>query len=174
MSEKPVMLMRGHGNVVVGPNLKIAVYRAVYTEINARLQLKAQGLGGELNFLTPEEGKLAEAVEMRFQSVEILRCQIKRQQVAQAAIDGVKILPATVGRKVARRAIGIDRSAWASRKCVHGDLVSSRDHWWPLSSTAAHSGSLHIRTIIPPLRFARQTICATNARYETAAAPRCA
>ena len=64
LGDKPVALMRGHGNVVVGPNLRIAVYRAVYTEINARLQLQAQGLGGQLNFLTPEEGKMAEATIM--------------------------------------------------------------------------------------------------------------
>ena len=64
LGDKPVALMRGHGNVVVGPNLKIAVYRAVYTEINARLQLQAQGLGGQLNFLTEEEGKMAEAIIM--------------------------------------------------------------------------------------------------------------
>jgi ribulose-5-phosphate 4-epimerase/fuculose-1-phosphate aldolase len=64
LGDRPVALMRGHGNVVVGPNLKIAVYRAVYTEINARLQLQAQGLGGQLNFLTPEEGKMAEATIM--------------------------------------------------------------------------------------------------------------
>jgi ribulose-5-phosphate 4-epimerase/fuculose-1-phosphate aldolase len=64
LGDKPVALMRGHGNVVVGPNLKIAVYRAVYTEINARLQLQAQGLGGQLNFLTPEEGKMAETIIM--------------------------------------------------------------------------------------------------------------
>jgi ribulose-5-phosphate 4-epimerase/fuculose-1-phosphate aldolase len=45
---------------VVGSDLKIAVYRAVYTEVNARLQLQAQGLGGPLNFLTPEEGRMAD------------------------------------------------------------------------------------------------------------------
>src|SRR5262249_17255270 len=54
LADKPVVLMRGHGNAVVGSNLKFAVYRAVYTEVNARLQLQAQGLGGPLNFLTPE------------------------------------------------------------------------------------------------------------------------
>jgi HCOMODA/2-hydroxy-3-carboxy-muconic semialdehyde decarboxylase len=60
LADRPVALMRGHGNVVVGPNLKIAVYRAVYTEANARLQLQAEGLGGPLNFLTPEEGRMAD------------------------------------------------------------------------------------------------------------------
>jgi HCOMODA/2-hydroxy-3-carboxy-muconic semialdehyde decarboxylase len=64
LADRPVALMRGHGNVVVGPNLKIGVYRAIYTEINARLQLQALGLGGALNYLTPEEGKLADETIM--------------------------------------------------------------------------------------------------------------
>jgi hypothetical protein len=38
--------MRGHGNVVVGPNVMRATIRAVYTEVNARLQTIALGLGG--------------------------------------------------------------------------------------------------------------------------------
>jgi HCOMODA/2-hydroxy-3-carboxy-muconic semialdehyde decarboxylase len=64
LGDRPVVLMRGHGNVIVGPNVKIAVYRAVYTEVNARLQLQAQALGAPLNFLTPEEGQLADATIM--------------------------------------------------------------------------------------------------------------
>jgi ribulose-5-phosphate 4-epimerase/fuculose-1-phosphate aldolase len=64
IGDRPVVLMRGHGNVVVGPNLKIAVYRAVYTEVNARLQLQSQGLGGPLNFLSVEEGKMADETIM--------------------------------------------------------------------------------------------------------------
>jgi ribulose-5-phosphate 4-epimerase/fuculose-1-phosphate aldolase len=39
-----VVLLRGHGNVVVGPTLQIAVFRAYYTEINARQQLQAIAL----------------------------------------------------------------------------------------------------------------------------------
>jgi len=50
-----VALMRGHGNVCVGPDLMTAVYRAVYTEVNARLQAQAVALGGTVNFLAPEE-----------------------------------------------------------------------------------------------------------------------
>jgi len=57
LGDKPVALMRGHGNVVVGPNVQIAVYRAVYTEINARLQTIAIAMGGPLNFLEKEEGE---------------------------------------------------------------------------------------------------------------------
>jgi HCOMODA/2-hydroxy-3-carboxy-muconic semialdehyde decarboxylase len=40
-----VVLLRGHGNVVVGPSIQVAVFRAYYTEINARQQLNAMILG---------------------------------------------------------------------------------------------------------------------------------
>jgi ribulose-5-phosphate 4-epimerase/fuculose-1-phosphate aldolase len=55
---KSVALMRGHGNVVVGPTLPIAVFRAIYTEVNARLQTIAIGLGGPIKYLSPEEGDI--------------------------------------------------------------------------------------------------------------------
>ena len=42
-----VVLLRGHGNVVVGPSIQVAVFRAYYTEINARQQLNAMILGRE-------------------------------------------------------------------------------------------------------------------------------
>ena len=50
-----VALMRGHGNVCVGPDIMTAVYRAIYTEVNARLQAQAIALGGPITFLAPEE-----------------------------------------------------------------------------------------------------------------------
>ena len=53
-----VALMRGHGNICVGPNVMTAVYRAIYTEVNARLQAQAIALGGPIEFLTPEESEL--------------------------------------------------------------------------------------------------------------------
>jgi HCOMODA/2-hydroxy-3-carboxy-muconic semialdehyde decarboxylase len=58
LGDKPVALMRGHGNVVVGPTLPIAVFRAIYTEVNARLQTTAHMLGGPINFISPEEGDI--------------------------------------------------------------------------------------------------------------------
>ncbi len=45
MGSACVVLLRGHGNVVVGPTMPIAVFRAYYTEINARQQLNAMALG---------------------------------------------------------------------------------------------------------------------------------
>jgi HCOMODA/2-hydroxy-3-carboxy-muconic semialdehyde decarboxylase len=50
-----VALLRGHGNVVVGPDVRYAVFRAYQTEINARLQLQAQALEGPLTFIAAEE-----------------------------------------------------------------------------------------------------------------------
>jgi ribulose-5-phosphate 4-epimerase/fuculose-1-phosphate aldolase len=60
LGDKPVALMRGHGDVVVGPTVQRAVVRAVYTEVNARLQAGAIGLGGLINFISTEEGALRE------------------------------------------------------------------------------------------------------------------
>jgi ribulose-5-phosphate 4-epimerase/fuculose-1-phosphate aldolase len=51
-------LMRGHGSTVVAPTLKEAVYRAVYTEVNARLQSEAMRLG-EPTFLTAGEARVS-------------------------------------------------------------------------------------------------------------------
>lgn len=50
----PFALMRGHGAVAVGATLKQAVYRAIYAEINARLQSEAMRLGN-VNFLNEQE-----------------------------------------------------------------------------------------------------------------------
>lgn len=51
-----VALMRGHGSVTVGHSIKQAVFRAIYTENSARLQLEATRLG-EINFLTDAEAQ---------------------------------------------------------------------------------------------------------------------
>ena len=62
LSDKSVVLMRGHGDVTVGPSVKMAVFRAYYTDVNARLQTQAAALGGDINYLTPDEGTKADAV----------------------------------------------------------------------------------------------------------------
>ena len=50
----PAVLMRGHGSTVVGSNLRQTVFRAVYTEVGARLQTEAMRLG-PVTYLTEEE-----------------------------------------------------------------------------------------------------------------------
>ena len=62
LGDKSVVLMRGHGDVTVGPSVKVAVFRAYYTDVNAKLQSQAVALGGEVNYLTPEEGAKADAI----------------------------------------------------------------------------------------------------------------
>jgi ribulose-5-phosphate 4-epimerase/fuculose-1-phosphate aldolase len=59
LDDKPVVLMRGHGDVAVGPSVRMAVFRAYYTDVNAKLQSQAIALGGEVNYLTPGEGEKA-------------------------------------------------------------------------------------------------------------------
>ena len=54
LGQGPAVLMRGHGSTVVGNNLRQAVFRAVYTEIGARLQTEAMRLG-PVTYLTEEE-----------------------------------------------------------------------------------------------------------------------
>jgi HCOMODA/2-hydroxy-3-carboxy-muconic semialdehyde decarboxylase len=57
-----VALMRGHGDVVVGASVEQVVFRAIYTEINAKLQAEALRLGeGQVNFLNTEEAAKATA-----------------------------------------------------------------------------------------------------------------
>jgi ribulose-5-phosphate 4-epimerase/fuculose-1-phosphate aldolase len=57
-----IALMRAHGSVACGPNLQVAVFRAVYCEVNARVQHFTQSLagGGPIKALSAEEGALAD------------------------------------------------------------------------------------------------------------------
>jgi ribulose-5-phosphate 4-epimerase/fuculose-1-phosphate aldolase len=62
----PLVLMRGHGATLTAPTLRLAIYRAVYTQINARILTSLSTLaGGAQNaangarFLTAEECEAA-------------------------------------------------------------------------------------------------------------------
>ncbi len=50
-----VVLMRGHGAVVVGGSLSAAVSRSVYLDSNARMQAAAIALGGTVTYLEPAD-----------------------------------------------------------------------------------------------------------------------
>jgi HCOMODA/2-hydroxy-3-carboxy-muconic semialdehyde decarboxylase len=56
LGDKRVALLRGHGNVIVAPDMQTAVGRAYETEINARLLLITLGLGSPINYISAEEG----------------------------------------------------------------------------------------------------------------------
>jgi HCOMODA/2-hydroxy-3-carboxy-muconic semialdehyde decarboxylase len=60
LGDKSVALMRGHGNVVVGPDIQTAVRYAIYTEVNARLQAIALSIGGggPINYISAEEARV--------------------------------------------------------------------------------------------------------------------
>jgi ribulose-5-phosphate 4-epimerase/fuculose-1-phosphate aldolase len=65
LGDQAVVLMRGHGDVTVGPSVKMAVFRAYYTDVNARLQAQAIALGGEVTYLTAEEAVKADGVNFK-------------------------------------------------------------------------------------------------------------
>jgi ribulose-5-phosphate 4-epimerase/fuculose-1-phosphate aldolase len=60
LADKPMVLMRGHGATIVAPSLHLAVYRAIYAALNARLQMEAMRLG-DVNYLSDIE--VAQCVE---------------------------------------------------------------------------------------------------------------
>jgi HCOMODA/2-hydroxy-3-carboxy-muconic semialdehyde decarboxylase len=59
LGKHPAALMRGHGAVVVGESLQVAVGRSVYLEQNARMQFQAEVLAGRngaaINFMDEKE-----------------------------------------------------------------------------------------------------------------------
>ena len=58
LGTNPAVLMRGHGATVVGTSLRQTVFRAIYTEINARLQAQALALG-PITYLSEGETRSA-------------------------------------------------------------------------------------------------------------------
>jgi ribulose-5-phosphate 4-epimerase/fuculose-1-phosphate aldolase len=58
LGARPAALMRGHGAVVVGESLMLAVVRSVYLELSAKLQMQAMqiaGPGGHIVYLDARE-----------------------------------------------------------------------------------------------------------------------
>ena len=45
LGQRSTVLMRGHGSTVVGASVEQAVYRAIYAEVNARLQTAGDAAG---------------------------------------------------------------------------------------------------------------------------------
>jgi ribulose-5-phosphate 4-epimerase/fuculose-1-phosphate aldolase len=57
LGEGPVALMRGHGNIVVAPDIKRAVHRALYTEVNAQQLTTALSFKRPITFIAPDESQ---------------------------------------------------------------------------------------------------------------------
>jgi ribulose-5-phosphate 4-epimerase/fuculose-1-phosphate aldolase len=64
LGDKAVLLLRAHGFVAVAPTIQSAVFRAIFTEVNARVQLQAATLGGPMAVLDEEEGRKADAINL--------------------------------------------------------------------------------------------------------------
>jgi len=83
MGQRDIVLMRAHGSVACGPTLQTAVFRAVYTEVNARVQhwTAALGRGAPMAALDEEEGRLADAVNQTagLRAWDLWRTQVRNQ-----------------------------------------------------------------------------------------------
>jgi ribulose-5-phosphate 4-epimerase/fuculose-1-phosphate aldolase len=83
LDDKNIVLMRAHGVVACGSTLQLAVFRAVYTEINARIQHWTMALGGSAPpaALDAEEGRLADVVNATaaLRAWEFWRGQVRGQ-----------------------------------------------------------------------------------------------
>jgi ribulose-5-phosphate 4-epimerase/fuculose-1-phosphate aldolase len=64
LGDSDIALMRGHGYVAVAPSMPVAVYRAIYTQLNALLQQQAIALGGTVTYLVPEEAALSDPTQL--------------------------------------------------------------------------------------------------------------
>lgn len=63
LGKHPAVLMRNHGGVAVGTNLKEMVFRSIHLCLNAKVQLQAS-LIGEPTFLTPGEVEAAASANL--------------------------------------------------------------------------------------------------------------
>lgn len=69
LAQHTTALMRGHGDVVVGSNIQNVVWRAYYTEINARMLAQAIALGGgPVMYLSAEEAALTDVSMQRVEA----------------------------------------------------------------------------------------------------------
>jgi len=57
LGNKPAVLMRGHGAVIVGKSIIETVARSVYLEVNARVQAQAMAMGARITYLDEGEVK---------------------------------------------------------------------------------------------------------------------
>jgi HCOMODA/2-hydroxy-3-carboxy-muconic semialdehyde decarboxylase len=84
LGDRDIALMRAHGSVAVGPSLEVAVFRAVYTEVSARIQHWTHALaqGGPVAALSAEEGRLADVPN---QTAGMRAWELWRHEVREAA-----------------------------------------------------------------------------------------
>ena len=83
IGKKDVAMMRAHGSVACGPTLQTAVFRAVYTEVNARIQHWTLALAGgkPMAGLDSQEGRLADVINQTagMRAWDLWRTQVRAQ-----------------------------------------------------------------------------------------------
>jgi ribulose-5-phosphate 4-epimerase/fuculose-1-phosphate aldolase len=83
LGDKDVALMRAHGSTACGPTLQAAVFHAVYTEVNARVQHWTEALrgGGPMAILDEEEARLADAINQgaRMRAWDLWRHRVREE-----------------------------------------------------------------------------------------------
>ena len=83
MGKQDVVLMRAHGSVACGAALETAVFRAVYTEVNARIQHWTAALAGgaPIAALDAEEGQFADVINRTagMRAWDLWRTQVRNQ-----------------------------------------------------------------------------------------------
>jgi ribulose-5-phosphate 4-epimerase/fuculose-1-phosphate aldolase len=57
LADKPAVLMRGHGAVIVADTIPNVVGRSIYLDLNARIQAQAIALGGPITEISAEEAR---------------------------------------------------------------------------------------------------------------------
>lgn len=62
LGNNSAVLIRGHGNAIVGLNLGHAVYRAYFTEVSAQMLLQAKQLDGPITYIEPDEAAQANSL----------------------------------------------------------------------------------------------------------------
>lgn len=83
-----IVLMRGHGSTVVADTLHKAVYRAVYTEVNARTQAEAMRIG-PITPLSEAEADTATA-SVEGQAARAWNLWIKTAEATHAKLTGTE------------------------------------------------------------------------------------
>ena len=81
----------------------MAVFRAYYTDVNAKLQSQAIALGGEINYLTPGEGEKADKT--------ISRCRPDLEPVEDAFLPTISKVPTALRARTHPAACG--------SRCLH-------------------------------------------------------
>ncbi|MEP7304770.1 MAG: class II aldolase/adducin family protein [Acidobacteriota bacterium] len=77
LAGKPMVLMRGHGAVIVGDSIPTVVGRSIYLDINAKAQVQAMTLGGKITYIDPEEARKYAAPNNYDRAWELWKRQVK-------------------------------------------------------------------------------------------------